>query len=46
MHHTADVADLAVALTSVLRNTSDTQVSLAVGARRARRCAATSGSAR
>ena len=27
MHHTADVADLAVALTSVLRNTSDTQVS-------------------
>ncbi len=26
MHHTADVADLAVALTSVLRNTSDTQV--------------------
>ena len=27
MHHTTDVADLAVALTSVLRNTSDTQVS-------------------
>ncbi len=27
MHHTADVADLAVALTAVLRNTSDTQVS-------------------
>ena len=27
MHFTADVADLAVALTSVLRNTSDTQVS-------------------
>ncbi len=27
MHHTSDVADLAVALTSVLRNTSDTQVS-------------------
>jgi 4-aminobutyrate aminotransferase-like enzyme/Ser/Thr protein kinase RdoA (MazF antagonist) len=26
MHHTADVADLAVALTSVLRNTSETQV--------------------
>ena len=26
MHHTADVADLAVALTSVLRNTSATQV--------------------
>ena len=27
LHYTADVADLAVALTSVLRNTSDTQVS-------------------
>lgn len=27
MHHTADIADLAVALTSVLRNTGDTQVS-------------------
>ncbi|SEC22555.1 4-aminobutyrate aminotransferase [Nocardioides exalbidus] len=26
MHHTADVADLAVTLTSVLRNTSETQV--------------------